>query len=124
MMDLEQKYKDLDHCLKTVANYYANMNFSPHLYGDLYNGLKDYLVDIYSTRMMDGDNIKTRIFLKTYDPSIDVVIRVTQKDLYLIYIKNKSKPLSYKRFRNHKKAIQYLKEFLVGLNLTMETQSV
>lgn len=51
---------DLDHCLKTVANYYANMNFSPHLYVDLYNGLKDYFVDIYSTRMMDGDNIKTR----------------------------------------------------------------
>lgn len=124
MMDLEQEYKDLDHCLKTVANYYANMNFSPHLYGDLYNGLKDYFVDIYSTRMMDGDNIKTRIFLKTYDPSIDVVIRVTQKDSYLIYIKNKSKPLSYKRFRNHKKAIQYLKGFLVGLNLTMETRSV
>lgn len=124
MMDLEQKYQDLDHCLKTVTNYYANMNFSPHLYGDLYNGLKDYFVDIYSTRMMDGDNIKTRIFLKTYDPSIDVVIRVTQKDSYLIYIKNKSKPLSYKRFRNHKKAIQYLKRFLVGLNLTMETRSV
>lgn len=115
---------DLDHCLKTVVNYYANMNFSPHLYGDLYNDLKDYFVDIYSTRMMDGDNIKTRIFLKTYDPSIDVVIRVTQKDSYLIYIKNKSKPLSYKRFRNRKKAIQYLKGFLVGLNLTMETRSV
>lgn len=115
---------DLDHCLKTVANYYANMNFSPHLYGDLYNDLKGYFKDIYSTRMMDGDNIKTRIFLKTYDPSIDVVIRVTQKDSYLIYIKNKSKPLNYKRFRNHKKAIQYLKGFLVGLNLTMETRSV
>lgn len=115
---------DLDHCLKTVVNYYANMNFSPHLYGDLYNGLKGYFKDIYSTRMMDGDNIKTRIFLKTYDPSIDVVIRVTQKDSYLIYIKNKSKPLSYKRFRNHKKAIQYLKGFLVGFNLTMETRSV
>ena len=115
---------DLDHCLKTVVNYYANMNFSSHLYGDLYNSLKEYFVDIYSTRMMDGDNIKTRIFIKTYNPSIDVVIRVTQKDSYLIYIKNKSKPLSYKRFRNHKKAIQYLKEFLVGLNLTMETQSV
>lgn len=124
MMGLEQKYKNLDHCLKTVANYYANMNFSPHLYGDLYNGLKGYFKDIYSTRMMDGDNIKTRIFLKTYDPSIDVVIRVTQKDSYLIYIKNKSKSLSYKRFRNYKKAIQYLKGFLVGLNLTMETQSV
>lgn len=115
---------DLDHCLKTVVNYYANMNFSPHLYGDLYNGLKGYFKDIYSTRMMDGDNIKTRIFLKTYDPSIDVVIRVTQKDSYLIYIKNKAKPLSYKRFRNRKKAIQYLKGFLVGLNLTMETRSV
>lgn len=22
---------DLDHCLKTVANYYANMNFLPYL---------------------------------------------------------------------------------------------
>lgn len=115
---------DLDHCLKTVVNYYANMNFSPHLYGDLNNGLKGYFKDIYSTKMMDGDNIKTRIFLKTYDPSIDVVIRVTQKDSYLIYTKNKSKTLSYRRFRNRKKAIQYLKEFLVGLNLTMETRSV
>lgn len=124
MMALKQKYKDLDHCLKTVVNYYANMHFSPHLYGDLYNGLKGYFVDIYSTRMMDGDNIKTRIFLKTHDPSIDVVIRVTQKDSYLIYIKNRSKNLSYRRFRNRKKAIKYLKEFLVGLNLTMETQSV
>lgn len=124
MMDLEQKYKDLDHYLKTVVNYYANMNFSPHLYGDLYTSLKDYFKDIYSTRMMDGDDIKTRIFIKTYDPNIDVVIRVTQKDSYLIYTKNKSKTLSYRRFRNRKKAIKYLKEFLVGLNYTMETQSV
>lgn len=124
MMGLWQEYKDLDHCLKTVANYYANMHFSPHLYGDLYNGLKGYFKDIYSIKMMNGDDIKIRIFIKTYDPNIDVVIRVTQKDSYLIYTKNKSKTLSYRRFRNRKKAIKYLKEFLVGLNLTMETQSV
>jgi hypothetical protein len=100
------------------------MHFSPHIDGDLYNGLKGYFKDIYSTRMMNEDDIKIRIFIKTYDPNIDVVIRVTQKDSYLIYTKNNSKTLSYRRFRNRNKAIKYLKEFLVGLNLTMETQSV
>ena len=115
--EIKHKCEDLDTWLRVYKRHERlNADQAVTLCQDICEALKGHIKDINLMRR-DNDKIKFKFRVDTLDPKIKGFIRITMKNTYKIEFGNDyTIHMGRRHFRNRDKAIQYLRDFIVGIN--------